>query len=74
MRGNPGVIVKQADGKILVVHNNQPLLKEKGKIVVHLLDENLKPILKDGQPEKYCRDVAYHNLQMEGAKLIGYFD
>lgn len=43
---NPGVLIEMSDGRKCIAYKKQPLLKEKGKVIVHLLDEDLK-ILND---------------------------
>ena len=72
---NPGIIVKMADGLRCIVYNKQPLLATKGKVLIHIIDENDNPILNDmGTPKRRILDVAVYNEEMQASKLIGYIN
>ena len=75
MRGNPGILITLSDGRNCIVYNNQPLAKEKGKIILHLVDEDLKLIMDDNKrPKIIMKDVSTYNEEMQASKLIGYVD
>lgn len=71
----PGIIVKLSDDRLVIVYNNQPLLKEKGKIISALVDEEFNQILDEsGKPKIIIKNVEVHNEEMQAATLIGYVD
>jgi hypothetical protein len=72
---NPGIIVKRDDGSRVIVYNDQPLLAERGRIILHLVDENNKKILNgDGKPKIRIMDVQVYNEEIQASTLIGYVD
>jgi hypothetical protein len=68
-------VTKLNDGRNVVVYHNQPLAKEKGKIILNLIDEKYN-LIKDenGKPKTIIKDIAAYNEEMLIAKLIGYID
>ena len=72
---NSGIIVKLPDERICIVYNNQPLAKEKGKIILNLVEEKYNPIKgEDNKPKVIMKDVHIYNEVMQAATLIGYID
>jgi len=71
---NPGIIIKLPDERLCIVYRNQPLLKEKGKVILNLLNEDLQLIIGDDKkPKTLIKDVHVYN-EMKGVKIIGYID
>jgi hypothetical protein len=72
---NPGTLIQLSDGRKCIVYNKQPLFAEKGKVILHLLDEDLKLIPDEkNNPKIIMKDVTVYNEEMQAAKLIGYVD
>jgi hypothetical protein len=71
----PGLIVKLSDGLLVIVYNEQPLRVPKGKIILHLVDENHNLILREDKTPKILikSEMDYCN-EMQASKLIGYVD
>ncbi len=71
------MMLQLSDGRKVLIYNKQPLLKEKGKIVMNLIDESLN-LIKDenGKPKIIFKDLGVYNSEvLEGViKLIGYVD
>lgn len=75
MNNNSGAIVQLADGRKVIVYNNQPLLKMAKKVILNLIDENYNCIKgDDGKPKVIIKDISAYNVEMKAAKLIGYVD
>lgn len=75
---NPGIILKLADGRKVIVYNKQQLmLKGKSKVIMNLIDDD-HILIKDenGKPKILIKDLAQYNLEnQEGInELIGYID
>lgn len=72
---NSGVIAKLPDDRIVIIYNKQPLAKDKGKIILNLVDEKYNLIKgEDGKPKVIIKDIAIYNEEMQAATLIGYVD
>ena len=56
---NSGIIVKLPDGRLCVVYDKQPLAAEKGKIIMHLVDEHHNSIKNEaGTPKIIIKEVS----------------
>jgi len=74
-RGNSGKIIRLDDGRLVIVYNNQPLLKESGKIVMHLIGDDYKALLGEDKKQKtILKDLSDYNLQCKNWQLIGFVD
>lgn len=72
---NSGIIIKLIDGRRCIVYDKQPLAKERGKIILNLVDENLNLINNDdGKPKIIIRDISTYNEEIVSATFIGYVD
>ena len=72
---NSGVIVKLPDNRMVIVYDNQPLAKEKGKIILNVVDEKYNLIKgEDGKPKVIFKDIHIYNEEMQAATIIGYVD
>jgi len=73
MLKNKGRIIKLSDGRRCIVNNTQPLLEEKKKIILHLVDEDNNP-LKDenGKSKILIKTVEDFNNDLK--ILIGFVD
>jgi len=72
---NSGIIVKMHDNRIVIVYDKQPLAKEKGKIILNLVDENYILINDEaGRPKVLIKDIHIYDEEMKAATLIGYID
>jgi len=72
MRGNPGQILQLSDGRKCIMHNKQPLLQEKGKVVLHLIDDNFSPINDEtGKQKTLIWTVDHYNLQVQEKMVTG---
>ena len=70
---NPGIIIKLYDGRTVIIYNNQPLVKEKGKIVLHLVDDKFMPILDDtGKTKIIIKDITVYLEEKKSATILGY--
>jgi len=75
MARNPGQLAKMEDGRLVVIYNNQPLLKEKKKVVVHLLDDNFGYIQgEDGKPKTLLFDIDEYNQKIKSWQGCGKVD
>lgn len=70
----PGIVAELPDNRLVIVYEEQPLLEQKGKVILNLTTQDHELIIKDGKPSLLIWDVAYYNLVMEGAKFIGFVD
>ena len=72
---NPGKLIRLKDGRKVIFYNNQPLMKEKGKIILHLVDENNNIIEGENKkPKTILKDADSFTEGMEGAGVIGFVD
>lgn len=72
---NSGIIVKLPDNRMVIVYNKQPLAKEKGKIILNLVDEKYNLIKGEGgEPKVIIKDIHTYKEEMKKATLIGYVD
>ena len=73
MLKNKGRIIKLSDGRRCIINNIQPLLEEKKKIILHLVDEDNNP-LKDenGKSKILIKTVEDFNNDLK--ILIGFVD
>lgn len=72
---NSGIIAKLHDNRVVIVYYKQPLAKEKGKIILNLVDEKYNLIKgEDGKPKVIIKDIHIYNEEMQVATLIGYVD
>lgn len=74
MRGNPGTIIILPDGRKAIVYNKQPLLREKRKVVITLIDERYCPIIEGGRAKTLLKDVGVYNAEIKNYKVIGMID
>lgn len=70
---NPGMIIQIPDGRKVIRYNKQPLLK-KGKVVLHLLNEDYSLKISEGKEATIFKPVDEYNAMLPGSKLIGYVD
>ena len=72
---NPGIIFKLPDNRICIAYNKQPLLEERGKIILNLVDEDYN-LLKheNGKPKVLIKSVDLYNEEAHTWKLMGYVD
>lgn len=74
---NPGIILQLADGRKCIVYDNQPLLAESAKVLLHLIDGN-NNLLKheDGSPKVLIKSVEMYNVENQYGvnHVIGYVD
>ena len=69
-----GFIAKLSDGRVVIVYDKQPLAS-KGKIILHLVDDNYNLINdSNGKPKIILKDISSYNEEMPSATLIGYVD
>lgn len=54
---NPGTLATMPDGRNVIIYNNQPLLKDKKKVIVTLADENFFPLKEDGHTKCLLYDL-----------------
>lgn len=75
MSRRPGIMLKLPDGRIVIRYNKQPLLQERNKVVLHLLNDNFT-LQKDekGNEKTVLRDVSKYNEMLPSCQLIGYVD
>lgn len=72
---SPGIIVETSEGKKFIIYNNQPLLEEKGKVILHHIDDNMKLMNDDnGKPKISIRSVQVYNEEAQTYKVIGHVD
>lgn len=74
MSRNPGTIARMADGRVVIIYDRQPLLKEKGKVVVHLVDDRYNPIEENGRKKTLLFDIAIYNELIPTWKAMGKVD
>lgn len=76
MKKKPGVLLQLPDGRMVKVLNEQPLLKEHNKVIMHLIDQEYNVIMEFGKPKILMRSLEQYNLenQQEINKLIGHID
>ena len=74
---NSGIILKLPDERNVIVYTKQPLLEEKGKVIMNLVDENLN-LIKDetGKPKIIIKSVEQYNLENENRinTVVGFVD
>jgi hypothetical protein len=72
---NSGIIAKLPDNRMVIVYDKQPLVKEKGKIILNLVDEKHNLIIgESGEPKVIIKDIHTYKEEMKKATLIGYVD
>lgn len=72
---NSGRIIQMADGRKAVFRYQQPLLMEKGKVVLYLIDDEFRPIVGEDQKQKtILMDVKAFKEAIPTWKAIGMFD
>lgn len=72
---NPGFIAKMTDGRNVIIYTKQPLLKEKGKIVVHLVDDSFMGLKnEEGQPKTLLFNIEVYNKLIKTWKAVGFVD
>ena len=66
-------MLRLRDNRLIVVYDKQPLAKEKGKIILHLIDEKYN-LIKDehGKPKVIIKDIHTYNEEMKAVTLVGY--
>ncbi len=70
-----GIIAKLPDGRKVIIYDKQPLIKEKGKVVLNLVDDDYNIIVDNiGNPKIIIKDVSIYNEEMQVATLLGYVD
>lgn len=74
MNNGPGFIAKLPDGRTVIVYDKQPLLKAKGKVVLHVVDEKFEHVMGDNGPKTILKDVHVYNEEMVAAKHLGFVD
>jgi|WetSurMetagenome_2_1015567.scaffolds.fasta_scaffold1111547_1 hypothetical protein len=69
----PGRILKLSDGRTVILYNNQPLLQEKGMVILNLIDADYNLLTNEqGNPRTIIQAVeVFNELDKE---LIGYID
>lgn len=65
----PGIIMLLPDGRKIIMYEDQPLLQEKGKVILTLLTDDLEPTEK-----KLIKDVHVWNEQAQACKILGFAD
>lgn len=74
---NSGVILKISDERIVIVYNKQPLLAEKGMVIMNLVDEKCN-LIKDesGKPKIIIKSVEQYNLENQHGinKVVRFVD
>jgi len=76
MRGNPGKIISSPSGSFYIMYNNQPLLKDHDKIILHKIDADFNIII-DPKTEKQAITIIYRttfNAFIKECKIIGMVD
>lgn len=71
---HPGQIVQLPDKRFCIVYNEQPLIQEKGKIILHLVDENYNLMYDNDRPRIIIRNLDAYIQEMKASKMIGYVD
>ncbi len=72
---NPGKIIRLEDERKVILYDHQPLVKEKGKIVLHLVDEKNNIIEGENKkPKTILKDADTFTEEMKGASVIGFVD
>lgn len=74
MPRNSGTIAIMQDGRKVIIFNNQPLAKEKSKVVVHLIDDSFNLIIENDKPKILLFDVSTYNEIVKTWKGIGKVD
>lgn len=74
---NSGIILKLPDERTVIVYTKQPLLKEKGKVIMNLVDEKYN-LIKDenGKPKIVIKSIEQYNLENQNQvnMVIGFVD
>jgi len=73
MSKKSGTIIKLSDGRRCIVNNVQPLLEEKKKIILHLVDEDNNP-LKDENGKSKILVKNFDDYNNDLKIIIGYID
>lgn len=70
---NSGVIHRLEDGRLCIVFNRQPLINEKGKMVLALVDDEYNVLTDEsGEPRTLVKDVDVYIEMMATADMIGF--
>jgi hypothetical protein len=70
---NSGRIIKLPDQRLVIVYDNQPLAKSKGKIILNLVDEKYNLIkYENSKPKIIMKDISSYNEEIKTSTLIGY--
>lgn len=71
-----GIIIKLQDGRHCVVLNDQPLIEQKGVVVLNLCDEFGSLIIDavTKKPKIIMKSVEEYNMEIETSKLIGFIN
>lgn len=75
MRGKPGIIVKWSDDeRLFIIYNAQPLLNEKGRVLLHIIDQDYNPVMENGKQKILIQPIEVYNERVQAAKVLGYID
>ena len=75
MSRNAGVLLKMADGRFCIMYHKQPLIKERGKVILHLVDSKCNKLLDaNKKPKILIKSVDVYNEEAQAWRLIGYID
>lgn len=71
---NSGKLLKLPDGRICIMYDKQPLRESKGKIILHLVDDNHNRLMgEDGRPKTLLKPTIWLGTG-DGVSFIGFVD
>lgn len=74
MSRRSGTIAQMSDGRKIIIFNDQPLLKDKKKVVVYLINEDYELIIDNGEPKTLLFDLKVYNEAAKTWTAIGKVD
>lgn len=74
MNKKPGIMFELPDKRKAIVYNNQPLMKEKGKVIINLLNDDLSLKMVNSNPSLLMKSVEIYNEEVQTWKMMGYVD
>ncbi len=74
MARKPGTLAEMPDGRKVIIYDNQPLLKEHGKVIVHLIDDDYNLIMQNGKLKILMFAVHVYNELTSTWKAFGKVD